>query len=382
MSKKTWSRLAWAALALWCLAYGPMAIEYMWRFFNPDAPGLWNHLYAGVVDRDEALGAGSIHVEKHDEYAANRGTMLLHTTVGGVAIILFAAQFSARFRRNLKRHRIIGRVAAALALTGMVGAAAYLLAVGPEGTYDGPAFYIQLWALALGTAVGVVLGVSAAVKRQIAMHQAFMAYAFALLLTAPLLRVGYLVFGNTWPETTQLETNMAGAALLSTWAPFGAFLAARSLAGTDRRSKHLSSLPGARLDVLVVLASLLGAVALAVAYDAVLPGFDRVSATGLGAWVLALAVALANLAVAARHGATVALEEWRLITLSLVAALPATGLLWAAYDLPFTTSEAYFGALLTGPALTISLAFVLVTWRRRTIRRPADAPHSAEPVGV
>lgn len=361
----------WIAITALAVIYGPMAVEFTWRLFDPDAPGLWDHTFAAVVDHDEAYGPGSIHTVSGDEYADNRLTMLFHTTTGGIAILLFAAQFSARLRRNLARHRVIGRVAAGLALVGMAGAAAYLLAVGPADTYDGPAFHVQLWALAFGTATGTVLGVAAARRRQIAMHQALMAYAFALLLTAPLLRVGYLVLGNAWPDTTQLETNLAGAAFLSTWAPFGAFLAARAQDGRRRRDPAIPALPG-RLDLAVLLLAAATAPVLAVRCAGALDGLDRGTTTGLVGLLAALAIAVANLAGARRAGAEAAAEEWRVVSLALVSTAPTALLVWTLLDLPFSTVDAWFGTLLTAPAIAISLGFLLVVWRRRRVPRRSE----------
>lgn len=374
----------WIAVTAVAVLYGPMAIEYMWRFFDPDAPGLWDRTFAAVVDRETAYGPGSIHAVSSDEYADNRLTMLLHTTTGGVAIVLFAAQFSARVRRNIARHRIIGRVAVGLALVGMAGAALHLLVVGPDGTFDGPAFHVQLWALALGTAAGTALGLLAAMRRQIAMHQALMAYAFALLLTAPLLRVGYLVLGVAWPDSTQLETNLAGAAFLGVWAPFGAFLAARSQDHRRRRDPAVAPLPGLRLDGGVVLAGAAGTAVLVRRYGATFDGFDRVTATGLIGAAAALVVLLVNLLAARRSGALLAAEEWRVMLLGLVAALPAAVGMWALLDLPFTSVDAWFATLLTAPPTTLSVAFLVVVRRRRTARRPVRraAPPDGEPAQV
>lgn len=372
--------VGWGAITALAVLYGPMAVEFTWRFFDPGAPGLWDRTFAAVVDHSEAYGPDSIHAVSGDEYADNRLTMLFHTTTGGIAIVLFAAQFSARLRRNLARHRLIGRVAAGLALVGMAGAAAYLVAVGPDDTYDGPAFHVQLWALAFGTATGTVLGVAAARRRQIAQHQALMAYAFALLLTAPLLRVGYLVLGNAWPDTTQLETNLAGAAFLSTWAPFGAFLAARAQDRRRRRDPAIPALPGRRLDLAVLVLAAAAAPALATRYAGELDGLDRVTTTGLVGLVVALAVAVANLAGARRAGAEVAAEEWRVVVLGLVSSAPTALVVWALLDLPFTTADAWFATLLTAPAIAVSLAFLLVVWRRRRIPgRTAQADRDGLP---
>ncbi|NYJ01726.1 uncharacterized membrane protein YozB (DUF420 family) [Nocardioides thalensis] len=374
MKSTRWSFVAWAAIAALCLLYGPMAIEYTWRLFNPDSPGLWDHTYAAIVDHDEAYGASSVHGQQEATYEANRLTLLFHTTAGGIAIMLFAAQFSARFRRDLGRHRNVGRVAGGLVLTTAVGSFLYLLSAGPEDTFDGPAFYVQLWALGIGAFASTALGIAAARKRQITMHQPLMALAFSMLLTAPLLRVGYLILGNTWPDSTQLETNLAGAAILATWAPFGAFLAARTMPVAARRHPDVRPWSGRVATIIAGTSALVATVVLVARAGAELDGLERVAGCSLAGWLAALAVALTRLA-GAEH-ASVGAEEWRSMVVGLLAGVPGVVLLWSIYDLPFTSAEALVGALLTAPAITIVLALLHVIWRRR---RPArQAPRERE----
>lgn len=370
MREKRWSWAGWAAVATICVLYAPMAIEYTWHLFSPGTPELWNQVFAAAVGEEQALGAGSIHGEQAAAYAENRFLLLFHTTAGGVAILVFAAQFSARFRRDLRRHRVLGRAAVTLALVGMVGAFGYLLAVGPQRTFDGPAFYIQLWALGLGTTVGVVGGFLAARRRQIAMHRTLMAYAFALLLTAPLLRIEYLVLGAAWSGTTQLETNLAGGAILATLAPLGAILASRAMAEPDRRSPAIRPLPGRSLDLAVGALALTTLPLLVLRFSETFAGIDRVTIAGTCAALAGLATAASNAASARMAGKVVAAEEWRVHTLAVLAGVPAMMLLWLAYDVPFTTSEAFFGALLTAPAAGLSAGLLLIAWRRRAVVSP------------
>lgn len=360
------------------------AIEFTWRLFNPGAPELWNHAFAAAVGHEQAHGAGSIHADQAQVYADNRVVLLFHTTAGGIAILIFAAQFSARFRRNLRRHRILGRVGVTIALVGMLGAFGYLLAVGPENTFDGPAFYIQLWALAIGTVVGVTAGFLAVRRRQIAMHRSFMAYAFALLLTAPLLRIEYVLLGALWADTNQLETNLAGGAILAVLAPLGAIVASRAMAGRDPRDPSIRSLPGRGVEFAVGIAAAGSLVLLIPRFNETFDGVDRITAAGLLAGLAGLAVTATNLVAARRAGADVAAEEWRVHTLALMAGIPAMLVLWLGYDLVFGAGEAFFGALLTAPALTLSVGLFLVIWRRRIIGRSVAGgePSSLTPRAV
>ena len=204
--------VAWFVIATVVLVYAPMAFEYTARLFG-GGPELWDHTFSAAVGSDHALGAGSIHHEQQGVYSAHRWVLLTHTSLGSIAIALAVFQLTNRSRRRPGAHRIVGRVQATLAVTAMLGAMTYLVLVGPRGTYDGPAFYLQLWGLAIGTLAGTVLGVLAARQRHIASHRVLMTYAFALLCTAPFLRVLYILLGMAWPGVTQEVTNLAGGAI-------------------------------------------------------------------------------------------------------------------------------------------------------------------------
>ncbi|WP_188113645.1 hypothetical protein, partial [Nocardioides humilatus] len=84
-----------------------------------------------------------------------RWTLHFHPTTGGVATLHFVAQFSTRHRRNLRRLRILGRVALSAALIALLGAMVYLLGDGPQGPFHGPAFHLPLWELANGMTIAI-----------------------------------------------------------------------------------------------------------------------------------------------------------------------------------------------------------------------------------
>lgn len=363
---------AWFAIATIVLLYAPMAFEFTARLFG-GGPELWDHTFAAAVGSEHALGAGSIHHEQQEVYEAHRWVMLMHTTLGSVAIALAVFQLTDRSRRRIAVHRITGRIQASLTVVAMLGAMAFLTLVGPRGTYDGPAFYLQLWALAIGTLLGTVLGVVAAWRRQIATHRVLMAYAFALLCTAPFLRLLYIVLGLAWPDVTQEVTNLAGGAIEAVWAPMAVVLASR-LMSTPRRRDHLRSLPGAALERATTGLALAGLAGLVAGYVAVFDGVDRVTLTSAVAWALGLVVVVANHRASRVGTDPIASEEWRIHRAALLLGVPATALLWLAYTVPFRVEESFYGALLTGPALTLTLGIFLVAWRRR---RPAQKPAEA-----
>jgi uncharacterized membrane protein YozB (DUF420 family) len=364
--QKRLATVGWLLVATTVLLYAPMAAEFMARFFG-GGPQLWDHAFTTVVGRDRALGPGSIHFEQHDVYERYRWVLLTHTSLAAIAIVLAVFQFTARSRVRLGVHRWIGRVQVTLTLVAMAGAMTYLVAVGPHRTFDGPAFYLQLWALAIGTALATALGWAAIRRGHQTSHRVLMAFAFALLCTAPFLRVLYLVLGAAWPDATQEVTNLAGGTVEAVWAPMAAVLASRMVPAARKR-EHLAPLPGPWLDRVVVAAGAVSLAALVAAYVDVFDGLDRVTLTA------AIAVGLGVLLTQLNHraaGDPVAREEWRIHALAMLASAPTTLVLWGIYMLAFTTEESFYGALLTGPAVPLAAGLVLVAWRRR---RPARVP--------
>lgn len=368
MNKNRLATYAWIGIAAIVLLYAPMAIEYTARLFG-GGPELWNHVFAQAVGDEHALGAGSIHAEQQGVYNAHRWVLLLHTTLGGTAIALAVFQLSNRSRLRIAVHRRIGRIQSTLALTAMLGAMAFLVLAGPEGTFDGPAFYLQLWALALATVLGTSLGWIAIRRGHLASHRILMTYAFAMLCTAPFLRLLYILLGVAWPDSTQQVTNLAGGAIEAVWAPLAAVLASRFVRAPGRR-EHLGRLPGAWLEPAAAGLAVVSVVGLAAAHLYFFDGVDRITITAVTAYLLGLAVTGLNHRATRDHEG-VEREDWRIHHTATLLGLPATGVLWAVYTAWFTTGEGYYGALLTGPAVTISLGLFLVAWRRR---RPARQP--------
>ncbi len=365
----TAGRIAWIAVAIWVLVYAPMAAEFMSRYFT-DGPELWDHAFAGVAGDRHALGAGSIHAVQMENYRDNATTMVTHTVLGAAAISLCVFQLSGLSRRRPGVHRRIGRFLIAAVTVSMAAALAFLLAVGPTGTYDGPAFYVQLWALALGSLAGGWLGFHAIRRRQVASHRILMTYLFALLCTAPFLRLGYLVLGVAWPDVTQEVTNLAGAAILGFLAPSTVVLAARFVPA-GRNAADRDDPFGPRERILLTGVGLAGLLALITAYASAFDGVDRITISWTMAGVVALVVALRG----RRHAAdATARRDWGFYLAAIKLAMPLTGILWVLYQLAFDTEASFYGALLTGPPTTISLAVVAIAYGRW---QPAPARRSS-----
>lgn len=365
MTRDRIAKLGWIAAATWVLLYAPVAFEYMSRFFF-SGPALWDHVYSGVVGQRQALGHGSIYAVQSGRYRDNAVAMVVHTTLGASAVALAVYQLSARSRRRLATHRRLGRVLLPIVIVAMLAAMTFLVSVGTSGTFDGAAFNLQLWALALATAASAVLGWVAIRRRQVGAHQILMSYMFALLTTAPFLRLGYLVLGLAWPHSTQEVSNLAGAAILGFLAPSSAVVVARFVRAprTARHPGRLITRPRARA---LAAAAVLGTAVLAWQYAAQFDGLDRVTLTWVLTGLLVAGVAARLRATATRDQAR---ADWTIYLASLALSPAVTLVLWGVYSLAFSVSAAFYGALLTGPPLAVTIG-VLALVSSRCRRDPA-----------
>lgn len=358
--------LAWGALFVICFAYAPIAMEYMVYLYDIDTPQLWNTFFAMVTSKEHALGPGSFATEQHEWYLKSRLAMTVHTMIGSLTIIIAILQFSKAMRSRYPRaHKWLGRTYLILVTISMLNAFLYLLRTGPENVFNGPAFYAQLWFLGIGVLVGSWLGFAFILKGKVRMHQAAMAYGFALLLTTPLLRILWLFLGVLWPDVTQEVTNIAGGALLGTLSIFGAMVAARCLDTRTAVPKNYRFLPGKKMELLFGLLAVPSIIWIAMHYMAEIGTVDRLLASAILS-VLIVILATAALAQSARRsGRTLAADEWRIHFLATLAIFPMFALVWAIYELVFPVYDSFYAAVLTGPGYAMSLGYLVMTLRRR-----------------
>ncbi|MBB3036510.1 DUF2306 domain-containing protein [Hoyosella altamirensis] len=381
MKNKQVRTAMWIGLALLCVVYGPMAIEYMLRFFTPNAPSLWDTTFSSVVGDEIVYGEGSIHLDQQAAYENSLGWLLVHTIGGGLAILLGITQFSQRFRtRYLHIHRRIGRAQVTIVIISMIAASGYLIRTGPDDTFSGPAFYLQLWALVIATLTTSILAVIAIVRGHVRTHQTLMAVNFALLLSAPLLRIGYLLFGLAWPDATHDIINVASGTVVPIVLFLGAVFAIRA-SDTRRISKinqPIAVPPWVRGTIYA--SAVVAFIPLFVAVSSYIGGIDRLLAAHLVTYVLALIVVAAMGRQAQRDGDVIGAAEWKVIHLGLAAAPAAFVVLWAVYTIPFTVSEAFYGATLTAAAVTLFVAYGVVAWNRRVIKPAGTGSAAQQPV--
>lgn len=311
--RSPWGAVGGALVALVALAYAPLAMEYMAHAFVAGAPQWQDEALGVVVGRDFATGTGSVEYYRAADYTHQRWAMLVHTGAGGLALVLTVLQFSARLRRARPGlHRRTGRVALVLVAVSMAAATLFLLRAPVVEHYNGAGFDAQLWLLAAGTLTAAACALAAIRLGRVAAHQAWAAMLLAMLMTAPLLRVSWMVLGVAWPGADLLTTLGAGSIALAVWAPAGAIVAARRLTVAATRRPVAWTPPPVALPVLAVLAVLASASTVAWATSLATPwGFRVVVTLPVAVALTAVAFAVADVRTA-RRGEEVVAGRWRL----------------------------------------------------------------------
>lgn len=187
--------------------------------------GLWNRIQSAVVSEEYSYGDGSFY-ETYIDYITlpklNQAFLTFHTSLAAFCMLLAPFQFWPPARRKYPNaHRKVGWVYASTVLLSMIGSAGFLITTPIEKVYAGWTFFVALSSACFFTTVSMILAVYFARKKDLAKHQAFMALNFGFLLTAPLLRVDWIIVGAFFPGYTQMEIhhfaqNLLGAQSLLT----------------------------------------------------------------------------------------------------------------------------------------------------------------------
>jgi Predicted membrane protein (DUF2306) len=166
VARRDWPQaLFWAALLLLSAPIGVYALRY------------WSG--------DPAL----LPYELRVNFLHNPPAFVLHTTFGGLALLLAPWQFVGRLRRTYPHvHRWAGRCY--VGCVAISGAAAYPVAL---GTVAGPIAAAGFSLMATAWLATTLLAWRAARQRRFAAHRRWMVRSFALSLSAVTLRVALLV---------------------------------------------------------------------------------------------------------------------------------------------------------------------------------------------
>jgi hypothetical protein len=357
--------MAWLAIGFVCLIYGPMAIEYMAQYFTTSAPELYLRSISAVISLNPASQVGSLVHHQVPTYVASRWIMLVHTVAAGLALFLGMLQFSARVRRNWPVvHRLSGRLMLIIIAASMILALAFLFRTGSAATTSGPPFFNILLIFAICVLAAGALGFVAIKKRQIRLHQAFMTYMFAMLLTAPIIRIIVITLLVTVSDESFDADFMIGASLAGPLAVFGATVAVRRF---GNRSVELGS---SIVDHPAIARSLrvAGAIGIVVLILVGAKLIGRVDLPIGAAFVTTAALLLACAALRRRSRATgnhAAAKDWEILESAIVATPIACLALWAIYCLSWPAELALYCAVLASPVVAISLGYLPIALLRR-----------------
>jgi len=311
------------AVTVVCLAYAPIAMTELWPYARPGAPALGEWVMGRVVSPHYVTDALANRIAP---YRHSLVPMIVHSVLGGALMLLGPAQLLTAARHRTRLHRVLGVVFAVTVYVSMAGAGIYLARTAPEDAFSGPAFWIVLATLLAGTVLSVTLGILAAVRGLLDLHQRWMLLCYGFLLTAPLLRLEWGFLPRLLPDLTMEQINQVAIMHLGSVVVFGALIAARV---RDRRTA-VDGVSGSWAPLPVLAAAhLAGAVALVW----IARSYLDLGATGrrlLWAYLLPYAVGYAVMALCARRagrqGRRWAREEWRLhLTALCLAPVLSTG---------------------------------------------------------
>lgn len=140
----------------------------------------------------------------------NAAVLATHNTLAGLCMLFAAFQFWPRLRRLAPAwHRRFGMLYVGGIQTAMLAAMTYLLLTPVAHIYDQMTFAWMLWFLALGVTASLWMAMAQLWRGNIAQHMGYLTLNFGLLLTAPVLRGGWLVMGMVNPAARQIESNFA-----------------------------------------------------------------------------------------------------------------------------------------------------------------------------
>ncbi len=205
MFGRAWLSLILSAL---CVAFGLIAAEgtlSMWL----QRDTWWEQLQALLLSDAYSYGPTSVRALTVEMYQAALPQLSLHMTLGGLALGLGVSQFIPALRRRYRMlHRIAGVLVMSAMFASMVGALSFL-SVTPLQQLTGASFQVGLWALAFIVLLGLTQALLALWARDYRNHMVWMAFTFAAILTAPVLRADWLVLGGLF-SLTPAEGNSVG----------------------------------------------------------------------------------------------------------------------------------------------------------------------------
>ncbi|PNE37224.1 DUF2306 domain-containing protein [Streptomyces noursei] len=329
--RATWRRAATIAVVVVCVGYAPIAMTELWPYAHQGAPAFGEWLLGRAVSPRYVADALATRI---GPYGRSLAAMIFHSVLGGVLMLLGPAQLISAIRRRRRLHRVLGVVFALTVYASMAGAAIYLARTAPREAFSGPAFWIVLATILVGTVMSVTFGILAAIGNFPDLHQRWMLLCYAYLMTAPLLRLEWGALPTFLPGLSMADVNRVAIMHLGAVVAFGALVASRAM---DKRDAP----PGVRgtwvPTPVLVAAHVAGASALGWLVKSAM-GWGSGGSRLMAAYLVPFAAAYATMFVcqrrAGRDGRSWAREEWRLHLVALCLAPPfsaVAGLLFEHY---------------------------------------------------
>ncbi|MFE7295654.1 DUF2306 domain-containing protein [Streptomyces sp. NPDC057579] len=228
--RATWRRTATIAVVAVCVGYAPIAMTELWPYAHRGAPAVGEWLLGRAVSPRYVADALATRI---GPYGRSLVALILHSVLGGVLMLLGPVQLLSAIRRRVRLHRALGVVFALTVYASMAGAAVYLARTAPRDAFSGPAFWIVLATILVGTVLSVTFGILAAVGNLPDLHQRWMLLCYGYLMTAPLLRLEWGALPVLLPGLSMEEVNRVAVMHLGSVVTFGALLASRAMDKRD-----------------------------------------------------------------------------------------------------------------------------------------------------
>lgn len=215
-SMPRWQLAVLGAFGVFFFAFGLLTLETaasIWRGVSY----LTLTVLSVVVSPDFAWGGENGYAglpQILSQYYAKSGRMVLHTAMGGIVVGIGITQFVPGLRRKHSTlHRRLGMVVASAMALSMAGALTYLASSRLDSIFSGPTFFVFLWGLALLALFALAQAALAILSRDFRSHMVWMAICFSTFLTAPFLRLDWVLLGLSMPMSLQ-RANAAIAPLV------------------------------------------------------------------------------------------------------------------------------------------------------------------------
>ncbi|HWU23178.1 MAG TPA: DUF2306 domain-containing protein [Nocardioides sp.] len=354
------ARYGFWVVAAAAIGYAPLAVNYMWRYFVDGTVQVQASVTSAIDGHGYAVGYGSVDWARATAYEHDRWVMLIHTVLGGLCMVLGVMQFLPAVRRRWPRaHRWSGRVFLFAMTVSMLMAMVFLVDAGTVDFSMASAFWLQLWALALGSLATGWLGFAMIRNRNVVAHQGFMMQCFAFLMTAPGLRALWVGLHPVFPRAVLLDNLGAGAVSEAILAP--ALGAAAFILTRPERAARAAAAPDAASRATYLWCGAVGLVAVAVTVvhgELVLPAdFPReILWTYFVPLALAVGTTLAFARRAHRAGRHTEERWWRYLLVGLVANVVLVNLTWVLGAIAVSQADAWLSSLFVTAAIPIVVA--------------------------